>query len=712
MKGLVYGDVIGSPFKYVNTQSRYFEIGRTHNAPFRGRVAAFHPQVTEVSMTASAVMRWLSSQRDSPTADGFMRMLSEEYSREGARIWSDQTRALLSSEEHGKIQIPDCSVLSRIVPVTEFSDTREMAVSLAALCSRATHNDPETIRGAETAAALLWDAREHRERTVESLLKDIGVDTESFTSDDLRAELRGLERTQLEMLGRPVEGAYVYREPEKEHPVSPTPVLITAARCVDRSENWEDAVRQAVSMGGPSEMVAAFTGALAEIRFGEPRLENGLGEVIVAVPSELRERMEAYEGMLSRRTNAPEDMRRLTGSITTAAQREKARSAFNDLVRAVKVIQGQLMEKAGIPAGRGQVRFASAVYPFYDGSSNTVTVYRGDNVMEELRLGSDGMIHVGTGEARIAGVNALSDRDSLKESVMASRSVLSRSMASDPAGRMGEIIASIRVIVNDEAPGLPSEEEKGMDSSEREALQGERNSDALDRDISTGGVSISSKGFNYSPTGERKDAQNTRTVYTIGFSNRTSDEYTGMLSILGVDTVIDVRSVQGSRHQPQFNSETIDNTLYDLGIGYLDGSATMGGRQTAFLDSNGRVDWEQMRASEGYRKSIDGIVDLMSKGHTVAVTCTEGTPLSCHRFGTVARDLQEAGANVMHVMRNGEVLSHVEVEGMMVEKYTSKCLIDDRKSYSEQLKTAYRILNDEHGWKATQSKERSRGRHF
>ena len=91
----------------------------------------------------------------------------------------------------------------------------------------------------------------------------------------------------------------------------------------------------------------------------------------MAVPSELRERMEAYQGMLTRRDNAPEDLKRLTGSIVTAAQREKA---------------------------------------------------------------------------RIAGVNALSDRDSLKESVMASRSVLSRSMAADPAGHMGEIIASIRGI--------------------------------------------------------------------------------------------------------------------------------------------------------------------------------------------------------------------------------------------------------------------------
>ena len=48
----------------------------------------------------------------------------------------------------------------------------------------------------------------------------------------------------------------------------PTPVLVAAARCVGRAESWEDAVRQAVSMGGPSELVAAFTGALAEIRFG------------------------------------------------------------------------------------------------------------------------------------------------------------------------------------------------------------------------------------------------------------------------------------------------------------------------------------------------------------------------------------------------------------------------------------------------------------
>lgn len=704
MKGLVYGDVIGSPFKYVNTQSRYFEIGRTHNAPYRGRVAAFHPQVTEASMTASAAMRWLSSQRDSPTADGFMRMLSEEYSREGARIWSDQTRALLSSGEHGKIQIPDCSVLSRVVPVVEFSDTREMAVSLAALSSGATHSDPETIRGAETAAALLWDAREHKERTVESLLKDIGVDTEAFSTDDLRAELRGLERTQLEMLGRPVEGAYVYREPEKEHPVSPTPVLIAAARCVDRAESWEDAVRQAVSMGGPSELMAAFTGALAEIRFGEPKLENGLGEVIVAVPSELRERMDAYEGMLTRRENAPEDLKRLTGSIVTAAQREKSRSAFSALVTAVKVIQSELMERAGITSGKGQVRFASAVYPFYDGSSNTVTVYRGDSVMEELKLGSDGMIHVGTGEARIAGVNALSDRDSLRESVMASRSVLSRSMASDPAGRMGEIIASMKGIVYDETPGLPSDEQRGMDEGERNALMGDPNSEAIDRDIISGGVSLSRKGFNYSPTGEKKDAQNTRTVYTIGFSNRTAEEYTGILKLLGVDTVIDIRSVQSSRHQPQFASETIDNTLYDMGINYLDGSTSMGPRQSGFLDESGRVDWKAMRASEGYRKSLDGIMDLMSKGHTVAISSTEGTPLSGHRLGTVSRDLHELGANVIHIMRNGEALGHEQVEGMMVEKYTSKCLIDERKIFREQVSTAYELMNKEHGWKKEEKK--------
>ena len=59
-KGLVYGDLVGSPYMIENTYNRYFELGESRKAYSHGRVRAFFPGVTEVSHGAAAVTRWLS----------------------------------------------------------------------------------------------------------------------------------------------------------------------------------------------------------------------------------------------------------------------------------------------------------------------------------------------------------------------------------------------------------------------------------------------------------------------------------------------------------------------------------------------------------------------------------------------------------------------------------------------------------------------------
>jgi uncharacterized protein (DUF488 family) len=59
------------------------------------------------------------------------------------------------------------------------------------------------------------------------------------------------------------------------------------------------------------------------------------------------------------------------------------------------------------------------------------------------------------------------------------------------------------------------------------------------------------------------------TILTIGHSTRTLDEFVGMLEAYGVTLVVDVRTVPRSRHNPQFNKETLPTSLKKYGIKYI-----------------------------------------------------------------------------------------------------------------------------------------------
>ena len=51
------------------------------------------------------------------------------------------------------------------------------------------------------------------------------------------------------------------------------------------------------------------------------------------------------------------------------------------------------------------------------------------------------------------------------------------------------------------------------------------------------------------------------TILTIGHSTRTLDEFLDLLKTYHVTLVVDVRSVPRSRHNPQFNKETLPDSL-------------------------------------------------------------------------------------------------------------------------------------------------------
>lgn len=56
---------------------------------------------------------------------------------------------------------------------------------------------------------------------------------------------------------------------------------------------------------------------------------------------------------------------------------------------------------------------------------------------------------------------------------------------------------------------------------------------------------------------------------TIGHSTRPLAEFIRLLQLHGVTRVVDVRSVPRSRHNPQFNKETLPHALEQAGVGYV-----------------------------------------------------------------------------------------------------------------------------------------------
>ncbi len=55
-------------------------------------------------------------------------------------------------------------------------------------------------------------------------------------------------------------------------------------------------------------------------------------------------------------------------------------------------------------------------------------------------------------------------------------------------------------------------------------------------------------------------------LWTIGHSTRPIDEFIGLLRAHQIDLLVDVRTVPRSRYNPQFNVDTLTQSLLDAGL--------------------------------------------------------------------------------------------------------------------------------------------------
>ncbi len=152
------------------------------------------------------------------------------------------------------------------------------------------------------------------------------------------------------------------------------------------------------------------------------------------------------------------------------------------------------------------------------------------------------------------------------------------------------------------------------------------------------------------------------TVLTVGHSTRPIEEFIALLHENAVELLADVRTVPRSRHNPQFNRETVADALAASGIAYAH-LPELGGLRRASRDSintgwrnasfRGFADYMQ---TPEFERALDGLVAL-ARERRAAIVCAEAVPWRCHR-SLIADALAVRGVVVEHILGPGKRQPH------------------------------------------------------
>ena len=164
------------------------------------------------------------------------------------------------------------------------------------------------------------------------------------------------------------------------------------------------------------------------------------------------------------------------------------------------------------------------------------------------------------------------------------------------------------------------------------------------------------------------------TVYTIGHSTRSIEEFLALLRSFNIKVLADIRKMPGSRKFPQFDQDELKKTLEENGIQYVY-VENMGGRRKKSPTSQNTT-WRN--------KSFQAYADYMetkffevgaeklkefAEEKPTAMMCSEAVWWRCHR-SMVSDFLKAEGWMVLHIMSEGKATEH---------PYTSPARIVDGK---------------------------------
>ena len=161
---------------------------------------------------------------------------------------------------------------------------------------------------------------------------------------------------------------------------------------------------------------------------------------------------------------------------------------------------------------------------------------------------------------------------------------------------------------------------------------------------------------------------------TVGHSTRPLVEFIALLKAHSVARLVDVRTVPRSRHNPQFDRDTLPATLAADGIGYEHvvalggfrrthpGSLNLGWRNVSF---RGYADYMQ---TPEFAEALAGLIEQATR-ERLALMCAEAVPWRCHR-SLIADALTVHGVRVEEIIDRTRRQAHTLTRFARVEGTT------------------------------------------
>jgi len=132
-------------------------------------------------------------------------------------------------------------------------------------------------------------------------------------------------------------------------------------------------------------------------------------------------------------------------------------------------------------------------------------------------------------------------------------------------------------------------------------------------------------------------------VWTIGHSNRSTDNFLELLNEHGIQVLVDVRSFPTSKIE-HFKKEQMEKWLPEHGIDYVWLGRELGGYR--------RCGYKRHMRTKLFRQGIKQLLEIAETKRS-CVMCMEVNPKYCHRR-FISAHLERKGVQVIHIVEKGQ----------------------------------------------------------
>ena len=244
MLGAIIGDIVGSIYEFDNIKTKNFNLFT--NEMFFTDDTVMTVAIADAIMNGGqhenfiqSMKKWGVDYIDKSYGASFRRWLKSENS-EPYNSWGNGSA----------MRVSPCGWVAKLSE--PFEEGLKLTEDLAKKSAEVTHNHPEGIKGAQATASSIFFMRHGKSKNAIEEYKN-----------KLKDYIQNKYKYDLNFTLNEIRPSYAFNEScQKTVPQAIVSFL--------ESENFEDAIRNAISIGGDSDTLGAITGSIAEAAYGIP----------------------------------------------------------------------------------------------------------------------------------------------------------------------------------------------------------------------------------------------------------------------------------------------------------------------------------------------------------------------------------------------------------------------------------------------------------